>query len=263
MKEIDFQDVRFLFTDVDDTLTTGGRLLPDTYQALWDLATAGIAIIPVTGGCAGWCDQIARTWPVAGVIGESGGFYVLREADNRTTWHYWFDRDRHRRDQIEILHAIDELVLPFPVALAKDQSFRQVDVAIDYNQDVRLSTDQAARIGHDLTARGFNVKQSSIHINVWRGDFNKGAMAQRMLANVFGLNEREMKQQTVFIGDAPNDENMFEFFPKSVGVANIRKHLPHMRHHPAVIAGGASGHGVRELIEHWLPHLSLPSAGGR
>ena len=66
--------VRYLFTDIDDTLTTEGRLLPQTYQALWDLHAAGIAIVPVTGGSAGWCEHIVRAWPVAAVIGESGAF---------------------------------------------------------------------------------------------------------------------------------------------------------------------------------------------
>ncbi|OZB04294.1 MAG: hypothetical protein B7X58_14885 [Marinobacter sp. 34-60-7] len=38
---VDFGDADILFTDVDDTLTTGGRLLPETYTALCRLADEG------------------------------------------------------------------------------------------------------------------------------------------------------------------------------------------------------------------------------
>ena len=252
MNTLDFSQARFLLTDVDDTLTTHGRLLPQTYQALWALADAGIHIIPVTGGCAGWCDQIIRTWPVAGVIGESGGFYIVKDAEQRTRWHYWQDIVSHRSDQAAIVQTVDDLALPFDVNYAKDQSFRHVDVAIDYNQDASLTPVQADTVVHLLRQAGFSVKKSSIHINVWRGAFDKGAMAHRMLAEQWQLTETQMQQQVVFVGDAPNDESMFEFFPNSVGVANIARHLEHMTHHPKAITPSASGNGVTELIQTWL-----------
>lgn len=44
-----FGQADVLFTDVDDTLTTDGQLLPETYLALCRLAAAGIRVIPVTG----------------------------------------------------------------------------------------------------------------------------------------------------------------------------------------------------------------------
>lgn len=163
MKTLDFSQARFLLTDVDDTLTTHGRLLPQTYQALWALADAGIHIIPVTGGCAGWCDQIIRTWPVAGVIGESGGFYIVKDPEQRTRWHYWQDLVTHRADQAAIVQTVDNLALPFEVKYAKDQSFRHVDVAIDYNQDARLTPVQADTVVHSLRQAGFSVKKLDPH----------------------------------------------------------------------------------------------------
>lgn len=259
MQSMDFTSFRYLFTDVDDTLTTHGRLLPETYQALWDLAQAGVTIIPVTGGCAGWCDQIARTWPVAAVIGESGAFYVLRDEQNATHWHYWRNRAAHLADQLAIKEAIHDLKLPYSLTLAKDQSFRHVDVAIDYNQDVRLDPEQTRDVCDLLKARGFSVKKSSIHINVWQGEFNKCAMAKRLLREVFQLNEDEMRAQTFFIGDAPNDENMFEFFPYSAGVANIKKHLATMSHHPAMITDKEYGLGFAEMAGQWLKQIKASS----
>ncbi|TGG90252.1 HAD-IIB family hydrolase [Natronospirillum operosum] len=251
----DFRPIRFLFTDVDDTLTTEGRLLPQTYQALWDLAGAGIAIIPVTGGCAGWCDQILRTWPVQAVIGEGGAFYATRLEGAQTQWRYWRSREEHRRDQAAILNTLKTLALPFEVQLAQDQSFRHVDVAVDYNQEARLTPAQAAEVRARLAAAGYSVKQSSIHINVWQGEFDKCAMARRYLSEQHGLSPEAMQQGSFFIGDAPNDESMFEFFPNNAGVANIAQHLPQMQAHPATITRGRSGHGVVELVACWLEQI--------
>jgi hydroxymethylpyrimidine pyrophosphatase-like HAD family hydrolase len=63
--------IRFVLLDIDDTLTTGGRLTAAAYGALEDLSRRGLRVIPVTGRPAGWCDLIARFWPVDAVIGET------------------------------------------------------------------------------------------------------------------------------------------------------------------------------------------------
>ncbi|HYW85054.1 MAG TPA: HAD hydrolase family protein, partial [Spirochaetia bacterium] len=76
-------DLSILFSDIDDTLTTNGMLPESSYGALWDLARAGIRVVPVTGRPAGWCDHIARMWPVAGVVGENGAFYYAYDRERR------------------------------------------------------------------------------------------------------------------------------------------------------------------------------------
>ena len=67
--------VRAVLTDIDDTLTTEGQLPSVAYAALERLRAAGLIVIPVTGRPAGWCDHIARMWPVDAVVGENGAFY--------------------------------------------------------------------------------------------------------------------------------------------------------------------------------------------
>ena len=61
--------LRYILMDIDDTLTREGKLLASSYSALWKLKEAGLKVIPVTGRPAGWCDLIAREWPVDGVVG--------------------------------------------------------------------------------------------------------------------------------------------------------------------------------------------------
>lgn len=249
---IEFGNADILFTDVDDTLTTDGQLLPETYLAICRLAAAGISVIPVTGGCAGWCDQIIRTWPVKAVIGEGGAFYAERSAPQTVSWHFWDDEATHRRDQRAILAAVAELQLDFEPKLATDQPFRYVDVAVDYNQQQSLTPEQVAAVHDAMQAQGFNVRQSSIHLNIWLGDFDKATMSLRVGRELLGLDTEALQKRSIFIGDAPNDESMFRDFPMSVGVANIRKHLPVMTHRPTAIVSQRSGLGFAEMAEAWL-----------
>ena len=67
--------LRGLLFDIDDTLTTEGRLTAAAYAALERLKDAGRVVVAVTGRPAGWCDHIARMWPVDAVVGENGAFY--------------------------------------------------------------------------------------------------------------------------------------------------------------------------------------------
>ena len=72
--------IRGIFTDIDETLSTHGQLTAEAYAALDALKKAGLLVIPVTGRPAGWCDHIARFWPVDAVIGENGVFSMLHVA---------------------------------------------------------------------------------------------------------------------------------------------------------------------------------------
>lgn len=47
-----FTSVRFVLTDMDETLTHRGRLAATTYNALERLQAAGIKVIPVTAAPA-------------------------------------------------------------------------------------------------------------------------------------------------------------------------------------------------------------------
>jgi HAD superfamily hydrolase (TIGR01484 family) len=124
--------LRFVLTDIDDTLTTGGRLTSAAYGALERLAARGYHVIPVTGRPAGWCDLIARFWPVDAVIGENGAFYFRYDQGARAmTRRFWLseaERAEARRRLDRVAATILALV---PGALiAADQSYRIADLAI-------------------------------------------------------------------------------------------------------------------------------------
>ena len=93
--------VRVVLTDIDDTLTTEGRLPADAYAALERLEQAGIQVVPITGRPAGWCDHIARMWPVRAVVGENGAFYYAYDRQaRRMTTHYWTDAASDRKSVV-------------------------------------------------------------------------------------------------------------------------------------------------------------------
>lgn len=64
-----------VFFDIDDTFTEDGLVMPQALSALHAWRGSGRLAVAVTGRPAGWCDHIARMWPVDAVIGENGAFW--------------------------------------------------------------------------------------------------------------------------------------------------------------------------------------------
>ena len=60
MTEAEAVRIRYVLTDIDDTITNGGKLPAEAYSAMWKLHELGYRVIPVTGRSCGWCDLIAR-----------------------------------------------------------------------------------------------------------------------------------------------------------------------------------------------------------
>lgn len=249
----DARGVRGVLTDLDDTLSTDGRLDPLAFAAMCRLHAAGLRVVPVTGRSAGWCDHFVRMWPVDAVIGETGAFYMVRSGRGvRTVFTpdaAQLDAARTQRDAIaaEVLRAVPE------AALAGDQPYRLVDLAIDIAEAVPpLPPERVARIVALLQARGMHAQPSSIHVNGWFGDFDKGRTAQRLLAEHFGDHTDTARDGWVCIGDAPNDAPMFAAFRNSVGVNNLLERAAHMPVLPRWITQAAGGAGFAELADHLL-----------
>src|SRR5271157_4523864 len=177
------------FTDIDDTLTSEGMIPAFSYEALWNLAAAGIRVVAVTGRPAGWCDHIARMWPVAGVVGENGAFYYAYDHVRKRMSRGLSDPDLGDPARRESLEAIARRVLEkVPgTALAADQAFRLSDFAIDYCEDVPpLPPERLDDICRVLTEEGVRFKVSSIHVNFWTGRFDKMTGVRRFLSEQEG-----------------------------------------------------------------------------
>jgi hypothetical protein len=245
--------LRGLLFDIDETLTTGGRLTAEAYAAMERLKRAGRLVVPVTGRPAGWCDHIARMWPVDAVVGENGAFYFLL-ADGKLHKRFQ-DPEPIRKEKRARLQAIARAILAeVPgCALASDQPYREADLAIDYCEDVpALPLSAAERIAAIMHAEGLSARVSSIHVNGWLGSYDKLAMSQRLFAEKFGIAPGTLRRELAFAGDSPNDAPMFAFFEHSVGVANVVRFAGALEAEPKFVTRGASGAGFAELAAHLL-----------
>jgi HAD superfamily hydrolase (TIGR01484 family) len=250
LKELDTSGVTAVLLDIDDTLSTDGKLTAEAYTALERLSRAGKRVIPVTGRPAGWCDHIARMWPVDAVVGENGAFYFWF-ADGRLQRRF-HDNDEVRAEKRSRLHDIANRILrEIPgTALASDQAYRETDLAIDYCEDVPpLPLESAQRIATLMRECGLTARVSSIHVNGWFGDYDKLAMTQRLFKERFAKELAPDNRSVVFAGDSPNDAPMFDYFANSVGVANVKRFSGLQ---PKYVTQSEAGGGFAELADHLL-----------
>lgn len=244
--------IRGVFCDIDETLTTGGRLTAEAYAAMERLERAGLQVIPITGRPAGWCDHIARMWPVAAVVGENGAFYFRYDRAARVMKRAYADDAAARAANRERLRAIGaDILRAVPgCAIAADQHYRETDLAIDYCEDVaRLPRAAVDRIAALMEARGLTAKVSSIHVNGWFGTYDKLAATRRFMREELGTELDSARGAFVFVGDSPNDAPMFGYFPHAVGVANIRDFAGRLAHEPRYVTASAAGAGFREVAD--------------
>jgi HAD superfamily hydrolase (TIGR01484 family) len=251
----EFADVDCVLTDLDDTLTLDGRLPAASYAALEELEKAGKSVIIVTGRPAGWCDLIARFWPVAAVVGENGAFYFRYDRRARSMIRVFQRTDAERaRDQARLAAIYAGIRNRYPGArLSADQAFRISDYAVDFCEDVpRLDDGAIAGIVRMFEDGGATAKVSSIHVNAWIGTFSKLEMSLRVLSDVFSIDAEAAQPRVLYIGDSPNDEPMFAHFRQTVGVANLTPFLSQLAHRPAWITDHPGGLGFEELAARLL-----------
>lgn len=247
--------VSTLFCDIDDTLTNEGRLPACAYEALERLTEAGIAVAPITGRPAGWCDMIARMWPVTGVIGENGAFYFSYDQAERRMRRVFTASEAERADNRRRLEGVRSRILSEVPgsAVASDQLYREADLAIDFCEDVApLAPEAVDRIKSVFEAEGAVAKVSSIHVNGWFGAYDKLTMARRFAADILTLDVDAHRDRIVFVGDSPNDAPMFGFFPNACGVANVLEFRGRIEAEPAYVARARGGHGFVEVAERLL-----------
>ena len=251
--------LKFLFTDIDDTMTDEGQLHASAYEALWKMASAGINVIPVTGRPAGWCEMIARLWPVQGVVGENGAFYFRYH--QRSMNRYFFSDESTRELNQKKLAIIREEVLTSVegCAVASDQFCRLFDLAIDFCEDVpALSRDQVQEIVNIFNKHGAQAKVSSIHVNGWFGQYDKLTMVLKYLEREWQTSPEQARQVAGFSGDSPNDEPMFAYFPNSFGVANINDFITSLKNPPQFVTNKRGGEGFVEIAEKIIGNQAKP-----
>ncbi|MCJ0761775.1 HAD-IIB family hydrolase [Variovorax terrae] len=246
-----------VFTDIDDTLTTGGAITPDALQALADLKAAGLHVIPITGRPVGWSVPFAQSWPVDAIVAENGSVALISSqntpmsasgGDSLLSKRYQQSAAERAANFARMQQVALRVLREVPGAvLAEDSPGRETDIAIDHSEFNHLPPERIAQAVALMRAEGMNATVSSIHINGWFGEHHKLAGARWIVRELFGRELDAEIGRWAYVGDSTNDQLMFEHFPHSVGVANIARFLPELVHRPRYLTQAERGAGFAEV----------------
>lgn len=245
ISEMDVQsvsEIRYVLTDMDETLTRHGRLHAATYCALESLQGAGVTVIINTAAPAGWCDQMARMWPVDGVIGENGGLFFRRGPHGSIVRDFWHD------DPVAISGTLDSITAEImrrfeDLRLADDQPFRQASVVFSRDMD----KDRQAEVVSELRRLGASTALNNLWLLAWVGRYDKLAMARRVLETHFSFDIDAQRSELAYVGDSENDGPMFDFFDHTFGVSTVVDALDRLVTPPRWITEGPGGGGFVEV----------------
>lgn len=248
----ELSSIKGICFDIDDTFSSEGKILASTFNSLWRLKEAGFLLIPVTGRPAGWCDHIVRFWPVDAVVGENGAFVFYMDGGKRERFDI-LSAEELSSAQKSLKKLAKKIKSNFSdVTWASDQAYREFDLAIDFCEDVKpwpaAKIEQLVELCRSEQAI---AKVSSIHVNTWYGIYDKQTTFDKWINDIGEsyLGHAFDKNEWIYIGDSPNDEPAFEYFPKSVGVENLKDFYNQLETFPTWICNYPSGKGFEQLVD--------------
>lgn len=247
--EADLSRVEAVFTDVDGTLTTKGKLTATTLRAIEWLQAHHVPVVLVSGRPAGWGEAWARQWPVAGAIMENGGLHFAWRGEHLVKSYAQPEKERLRTRRELQRHVAAALKRVKGAQLSGDSPYTEVDLAIDYAEDVDLGSEAADALEAFLGQRGVTAVRSSVHVNCWIGAFDKRSAVERFLKVEWKKTLRAADPRYVYVGDSFNDAPMFDAFSLSVGVANVRDVMDRLSHPPKFVTRAREGKGFGEVAD--------------
>jgi HAD superfamily hydrolase (TIGR01484 family) len=251
-----------VLTDIDDTLTTEGAVTSDVLQALDALRAAGLHVIPITGRPVGWSAPFALQWPVDAIVAENGAV-ALTQASQPGVLRKIYVQDETLRAanyaRMQQVAARIEREIP-GASISQDSPGRETDIAIDHSEFTHLPPATIARVVDVMRQEGMNATVSSIHVNGWYGDHNKLSGARWIVRELLARELDAEIDRWAYVGDSTNDVLMFERFPHSIGVANIRRFEDQLAFKPRYVTEGERGAGFAEVVRAILEAKRLQQA---
>ena len=248
------RQLRVLLTDIDDTLTTNGRLSAETLHALDSAKQKGWLRIAVTGRPTFWTLPLLRLCNFDAVIAENGASAFWIDESGQQQGMFYADAEVRQQHRRQLENFALTLKASFPeVKIASDAPQRIGDLAFDIGEEIpALPLARVQAIVALMRNHGLYATTSSIHAHASVDYFSKQTMTQRLLRDVFAIDDLAAQECCVFVGDSPNDASMFAHYPWSVGVANVKKYLDRFEPHPRFVTEQACGAGFVELINFLL-----------
>jgi len=235
--------IRVLASDIDDTITTAGRLPSSTLECFQALDAAGILVALVTGRPAGWAQALASYLPAVKVVVAENGLVAFDAAGDRVDLGPPRDARFFTRladDAIRVRDAYRLTVTP-------DDAFRLFERTF-----IRPGSFDAAALvaSQKVVDADFEVMASSIHIHVRPSGWGK---AEGLLAALRPFSPEACAhpdESILFVGDSSNDRSLFARLRNtSVGVRNVTKFLDELGDDlPAFVTDAESARGFAELV---------------
>jgi len=240
--------LRGIFSDIDDTLTHDGAVVPDAYHALVRARASGLRVVLVTGRPAGWAEVLASIWPVDAAIAENGGIAYLRRG--KRVEKLYFAPGDPAQDAQRLAALASDVLAAFPFAKrAEDSGLRITDAAFDIGETQHLLPDQIDQITTRIRALGARTVVSSVHAHACFHTADKAQMSARVANVLWGEAEADVASGYAFVGDSPNDQAAFAFFEHAIGVANVARYESVLRPPPRFITPSPGGHGFAEAVD--------------
>ena len=247
------QNLLGVLTDIDDTLTTDGVVPEHVVAAIGRLKNAGLKVVPITGRPVGWSVPFASAWPVDSIVAENGAVALRRNAQGSLDKLYQQGDVERARNFARMQQVLEQIEASVPGASrATDSAGRECDIAVDHSEFTNMPQAQIDECVAIMKAAGMNATVSSIHINGWFGDHNKLEGARWIVRELFDLDLDATLGQWIYIGDSTNDQLMFQSVPLSVGVANIERFVPQLKHLPRYVTQAERGDGFVQLTKQIL-----------
>jgi HAD superfamily hydrolase (TIGR01484 family) len=235
--------VRLIATDMDGTLTKSGKFTSELLFALESLNTCNIAVLIVTGRSAGWVSAIANYLPIIGAIAENGGlFYNNRDA----SWELITHLDNLEIYRLQLKKVFQLLQSKFPqIKESADNSFRVTDWTFDLGDLTARQLDLMEDICKDA---GYGFTYSTVQCHIKPQQQDKACGLKQVLKKHFPFLTLE---QILTVGDSPNDESLFnrDFFPLSVGVANLADYSDRIAYQPTYITSLSEVQGFCQIVQ--------------
>lgn len=242
-----------VLTDIDDTLTTDGVVPEHVVAAIARLKDAGLKVVPITGRPVGWSVPFASAWPVDSIVAENGAVALRRNAQGTLDKLYQQGDAERASNFTRMQQVLEQIEASVPGAnRATDSAGRECDIAVDHSEFTNLPQARIDECVAIMKAAGMNATVSSIHINGWFGEHNKLEGARWIVRELFDIALDATLDQWIYIGDSTNDQLMFQNMPLSVGVANIERFVPQLKHLPRYVTQAERGDGFVQLAEHIL-----------
>ncbi len=239
-----------IFCDVDDTLTHHGVLVPAAYEAIARATEAGLRVVAVTGRPAGWAEVFACTWPIAGAIAENGAFAVRRAPSGRSVERMtWDDADRAAAARASSTRSRDASCPRFPARGSPTTSGCAAATSPSTSARRRRWRPRSSTPSPRASvtrARAASPRRCTRTRSSATTTRRRCASASR--AAFSNVDLAATRGDWLFVGDSPNDQPCFSYFPVAAGVANVRRYLDRLTPPPGYVADGEGGFGFAEIV---------------